>query len=120
MASLRISLINEARQLAAAADDPTASEDGYRVPPETVARLRSRLRGTDEPARVLQWAWRSQRARFDETGWQREGLAALYLLAALIDLQPDRAAAESTWRDEDPRAELLARLPTMAGSGHRS
>jgi hypothetical protein len=119
MASLRISLINEARQLAAAADDPTG-EAGYHVPPETVARLHSRLRGVEEPARVLQWAWRSQRARFDETGWHREGLAALYLLAALIDLQPGGTATGSDGREEDPRADLLARLPTMAGSGQGS
>ena len=119
MASLRISLINEARQLAAAADDPTTDGHGYHVPPETVARLHSRLHGVDDPARVLQWAWRSQRARFDETGWHRDGLAALYLLAALIDLRHEPTAPERDWRRDEARPDTLITLPTMAGAGHR-
>ena len=116
MASLRVSLINEARLLAAAADDPTGAR-GYHVPPETVARLHGRLRGADEPTRVLQWAWRSQRARFDETGWQRDGLAALYLLAALMDLEDDDVPAEPDRPSDGPW--MLSSLPTMATTGQR-
>ena|ERR687898_617236 len=108
MASLRISLINEARQLAVAAGDPTTGDHGYHVPAEAVARLHSRLRDADEPVKTLQWAWRSQRARHDETGWHRDGLAALYLLAALIDLQPGR-----------PMPHGSRTTPERTTSGHR-
>jgi hypothetical protein len=86
MASLRISLINEAKQLAAAAD-LVGSGHGYHVPAATIERIHRRLRCVDEPVKVLEWAWRWQRARHDESGWRVDGLAALYLLAALIDLQ---------------------------------
>jgi hypothetical protein len=86
MASLRISLINEAKQLAAAAD-LVGSDHGYHVPAATIERIHRRLRCVDEPVKVLEWAWRWQRARHDESGWRVDGLAALYLLAALIDLQ---------------------------------
>lgn len=86
MASLRISLINEAKQLAAAAD-LVDSDHGYQVPAATIGRIHRRLRCVDEPAKVLEWAWRWQRARHDASGWRVDGLAALYLLAALIDLQ---------------------------------
>jgi hypothetical protein len=119
MASLRISLINEARRLAAAAADPTTDATGYDVPAEVVERLHNRLRGADNPARTLQWALRSQRARFDETGWQREGLAALYLLAALIDL-PHDDASERAWRADNRGVHPLASPPTMAGAARRA
>lgn len=114
MSSLRTSLINEAKQLAAAAGDPTSSGNGYHVPAEAVERLHGRLRGTDEPAKTLQWAWRSQRARHDETGWHGDGLAALYLLAALLDLQQTPA-----WRQHDAGARTFASLRTMAGATPR-
>ena len=117
MASLRISVINEARGLAAAAGDQTADGSGYEVPAEIVERLHSRLRGADEPARILQWAWRSQRARFDETGSHGDGLAALYLLAALIDLQTDEAS-EPVWNIAGMPA--LGSLPSMAGASRRT
>lgn len=86
MASLRISLINEAKQLAAAAD-LVGNGHGYHVPAATIERIHRRLRCVDEPVKVLEWAWRWQRARHDESGWRVDGLAALYLLAALVDLQ---------------------------------
>jgi hypothetical protein len=117
MASLRISLINEAMQLAAAAGNTT--DHGYHVPADVVARLHGRLRGTDEPAKTLQWAWRSQRARHDKTGWHRDGLAALYLLAALIDLQ-HAETAQPGWPQGDGRADNVSLQRMMAGAAHPS
>lgn len=107
MASLRISLINEAKQLAAAAD-LVGSGHGYHVPAATIERIHRRLRCIDEPAKILEWAWRWQRARHDESGWRVDGLAALYLLAALIDLQStatrdaDRQYSDMDARDHEP------------------
>jgi hypothetical protein len=101
MASLRISLINEAKQLAAAAD-LVGSGHGYHVPAATIDRIHRRLRCVDEPGKVLEWAWRWQRARHDESGWRVDGLAALYLLAALIDLQRS-TARDSSWQEDADR-----------------
>jgi hypothetical protein len=114
MASLRISLINEAMQLAAAAGSTT--DHGYHVPADVVARIHGRLRGVEEPAKTLQWAWRSQRARHDRTGWHRDGLAALYLLAALIDLQHTKTA--QSWPQGGGRADDVPPQRMMAGVAH--
>ena len=119
MASLRISVINEARSLAAAADDPTAEDRGYDVPTEVVRRLHTRLHSADDPAKILQWAWRSQRLRFDETGWHRDGLAALYLLAALIDLQ-HAESSDNAWSANATETRMFPPVPTMAGAAQRA
>lgn len=89
MASIRVTLRNEARRLAAAADDTEASDCGYHVPTYAILRLHRMLQNSDRPVEVLRWAWRSQLASYVDSGAHLDGLASMYLQAALLDLRRD-------------------------------
>ncbi|HSK98221.1 MAG TPA: hypothetical protein VK891_16460 [Euzebyales bacterium] len=87
MASIRLTLRNEARRLAAAADDAEAADCGYHVPSFAILRLHRMLQNSDRPVEVLRWAWRSQLATYIDSGSHLDGLASMYLHAALLDLR---------------------------------
>jgi hypothetical protein len=85
--SIRVTLKNEARRLAAAVDDADTTERGYHVPNYAILRLHRMLQNSDQPADVLRWAWRSQLASYVDTGSRLDGLATIYLHAALLDME---------------------------------
>jgi hypothetical protein len=87
VASIRITLRNEARRLAAAADEAEASDCGYHVPSFAILRLHRMLQNSDRPVDALRWAWRSQLAAYVDSGSHLDGLASMYLHAALLDLR---------------------------------
>lgn len=87
MASIRVTLKNEARRLAAAVDDAETSESGYHIPTYAILRLHRMLQNSDRPADVLRWAWRSQLATYIDSGSRLDGLATIYLHAALLDME---------------------------------
>jgi hypothetical protein len=82
-----VTLKNEARRLAAAVDDAEPSESGYHVPSYAILRLHRMLQNSDRPADVLRWAWRSQLASYVESRSHLDGLATIYLHAALLDME---------------------------------
>jgi hypothetical protein len=86
VASIRVTLRNEARRLAAAADDIEVSDSGYHVPTFAILRLHRMLQNSDRPADVMRWAWRSQLATYVDSGSHLDGLASMYLQAALLEL----------------------------------
>ena len=86
VASIRVALKNEARRLAAA-DDAGAFSGEYHVPTAAIMRLHRMLRISDKPVEVLRWAWRSQLASYVESRTHLDGLAAMYLHAALLDME---------------------------------
>lgn len=92
MASIRVTLRNEARRLAATASDTGASDCGYHVPTFAILRMHRMLQNSDRPVEVLRWAWRSQLASYMDSGSHLDGLASMYLHAALLDLR--RGAAD--------------------------
>jgi hypothetical protein len=94
VASIRLTLKNEARRLAAAADEAETADCGYHVPNFAILRLHRMLQNSDRPVEVLRWAWRSQLATYVDSGSHLDGLASMYLHAALLDLR----------RGGDPRA----------------
>lgn len=88
MASVRVAVVDIAQRLARAAEGGApAIVVGYTIPAETIIRLRSAARASQRPQLTLRWAWRSQTARWVDTDEYTDGVAAMYLLAAL--LQPD-------------------------------
>jgi hypothetical protein len=84
-----VTLKNEARRLAAAVDDEETSESGFHVPTYAILRLHRMLQNSDRPADVLRWAWRSQLASYVESRSRLDGLATIYLHAALLDMERD-------------------------------
>lgn len=99
MASVRVAVVDIAQRLAYAAEGgPPAIVVGYSIPVETVGRLRSAASVSQRPQSTLRWAWRSQTARWVDTDDHTDGVAAMYLLAAL--LQP---ALDAGRGDAPPR-----------------
>lgn len=88
MASVRVAVVDLAQRLAHAAEGGApAIVVGYTISAETIIRLRSAASMSQRPQLTLRWAWRSQTARWVDTDEHTDGVAAMYLLAAL--LQPD-------------------------------
>lgn len=85
MASMRVSIKNEARRLAAA--DAGTTSGRYGVSQVTIRRLQQMLQVSDRPVQVLRWAWRSQLATYIDSDSYVEGLASMYLHATLLDMQ---------------------------------
>jgi hypothetical protein len=85
--SIRVTLKNEARRLAAAADDVDMSERGYHIPSYAILRLHRMLQNSDRPIEALRWAWRSQLASYVDSRSRIDGLATIYLHAALLDME---------------------------------
>jgi hypothetical protein len=86
-------LKNEARRLAAAVDDAQTSDAGYHVPTYAILRLHRMLQNSERPADVLEWAWRSQLATYVDSGSRLDGLATIFLHAALLDIDRDTRTA---------------------------
>lgn len=86
MASIRVTLTHEARRLAAS-DGGGESPGAVEVPPAAVARLQGMARTSGRPVRVLRWAWRSQVASYIDSRQFLDGLATIYLHAALLDAE---------------------------------
>ena len=97
--SIRITLKNEARRLAAAVDDAEASDSGYHVPTYAILRLHRMLQNSDRPADVLRWAWRSQLASYVDSKNRLDGLATIVLHAALLDIERDSNAVPAAATD---------------------
>ena len=90
MASVRLAVVETAQQLALDAyDGMPAAVDGYVIPAETIVRIRRAASLGQRPESVLRWAWRSQTARYVDSRSFIDGVATMYLLAAL--LEPDVA-----------------------------
>jgi hypothetical protein len=94
VASIRVTLKNEALRLAAAADDTADGDCGYHVPTYVILRLHRMLANSDRPVEVLRWAWRSQLASYVDSGSHLDGIAGMYLHAALLDLRRDDVARD--------------------------
>jgi hypothetical protein len=94
VASIRVTLKNEALRLAAAANDTAEDDCGYHVPRYAILRLHRMLANSDRPAEVLRWAWRSQLASYVDSGSHLDGVAGMYLHAALLDLRRDDDARD--------------------------
>jgi hypothetical protein len=86
MASIRVALRNEARRLAAA-DDAGAFSGEYHVPAAAILRLHRMVQVSDRPVEALRWAWRSQLATYVDSQGHLDGLAAMYLHAALLAIE---------------------------------
>jgi hypothetical protein len=85
MASVRLAVVRTAQRLAeAAVEMAPAVADGCAIPAETIDRLQHAARVGERPTSTLRWAWRSQTARYVDSGGDVDGLAVMYLLAALI------------------------------------
>lgn len=92
MASVRASLRQHARRLAHMTD---GHGDVGQVPGWIVEQLRAAAQRAERPTSTLRWAWRSQHATYRGTGKRADGLAAVYLHAALLaDQQGDRAGTQ--------------------------
>ena len=90
MASVRVAVVHTAQRLAqAAVEMAPAVADGCAIPAETIDRLQRAASVGDRPTATLRWAWRSQTARFVDSGGDVDGLAAIYLLAALLRSDAD-------------------------------
>jgi len=100
VASIRVTLRNEARRLAAAGTEE-AADGGYHVPGFAILRLHRMLQNSHRPVDVLRWAWRSQLASYVDSGSHLDGLASLYLHAALLELRR-RDDAEPAGPVQDP------------------
>jgi hypothetical protein len=83
MASVRTAVRQRALQLAHSAEYGTADEMMH-VPARVIEQLRSAAHLAEEPASTLRWAWRSQHANYLGSRRRADGLATVYLLAALL------------------------------------
>jgi hypothetical protein len=97
--SIRVTLKNEARRLAAAVDDAETSDSGYIIPSYAILRIHRMLQNSDRPVEVLRWAWRSQLATYVDSGSRLDGLASIYLHAALLDIERNPTTASEGGRD---------------------
>jgi hypothetical protein len=96
VASIRVTLKHEARRLAAAAEETADDDCGYHVPTYAILRLHRILANSDRPVEVLRWAWRSQLASYVDSGSHLDGLASMYLHAALLDLRRDGVVRDAS------------------------
>lgn len=83
MASVRASVRHRALQLAHSTDDG-AAHDVVHVPAWVIEQLRRTAHQAEEPTSTLRWAWRSQHANYLDSHRRADGLATVYLLAALL------------------------------------
>lgn len=97
MASVRVAVVHTAQRLAhAAVETAPAVADGCAISAETIDRLQRAASVSERPISTLRWAWRSQTARYVDSGGHADGLAAIYLLAALLH------AGTNAERDDAP------------------
>lgn len=90
MASVRAAVRHRALQLAHGADSGVAG-DVLHVPASVIDQLRRAAHQAEEPTSTLRWAWRSQHADYLGSRTHADGLATVYLLAALLaDERPAR------------------------------
>lgn len=84
MASVRISLKHEAWRLADRHRDVTDADAGLEIPETVIDRLHGIASSAHNPTDTLRWAWLSQHASYMDTASTADGLAAMYLLGALL------------------------------------
>jgi hypothetical protein len=82
MASVRISLKHEAWRLADRHRD--VADAGLEIPETVIDRLHGIASSAHNPTDTLRWAWLSQHASYMDTASTADGLAAMYLLGALL------------------------------------
>lgn len=94
MASVRVAVVDTALRLARAAEgERRAGIGGYAISVDTILNLHRAAAMAQRPQSTIRWAWRSQTARFVDTGGHIDGVASMYLLAALLqsDADPGRS-----------------------------
>ena len=98
MASIRVAVKQEACRLAAAHGVGVFNGD-YCVRSADIVRLQRMLNSSGRPVETLRWAWRSQLATYVDSGSHVDGLATIYLHAALLDLHHGDYASDASDRE---------------------